>query len=209
MKNILQFQREAFEIIKEKFILIEDLSKIDNYEIISIYGETLEKRLVTGDHSDVVLPYLRDLFIDKTNFKMVKGKRIYITRKNSEKYHNSITKRNILNEEEMKYMLQKYDFEYIQFEDYSCLDKIRIFMESETILSTHSSSLTFILFANNNSKIIEICNKGTNGFDHSHYKNIAKYLKLNYNLYSNINEDINGNFIINVEYFERYLLSIL
>ena len=211
MKNILPFQREAFEIIKEKFILIEDLSKIENYEIVSIYGETLRNRLVTGDNSEKILPFLRDLFIEKCNYEMINGKRIFITRKNSDIYHQGVSKRNILNESKMKDMLQKYDFEFIQLEDYSCLEKVKLFMESEIILSTHSGALTFTLFANTNAKIIEILKKGTidGGFDHSHYINIAKYIELNYNRYSNICEDSNGNFEINVEEFENYLLTLL
>jgi hypothetical protein len=209
MTNVLPFQREAFEIIKEKFVLIEDLSTIENYEIVSIYGETLKKGIVTGDNSEVVLPFLRNLFLEKSNYEMVKGKKIFITRKNNEIYHQGVSKRFIFNEEELKSMLQKYDFEYIQLEDYSCREKIKIFMESEIILSTHSGALTFTLFANKNAKIIEICNKGTQGFDHSAYINIAKYIGLNHRLYSNINEDTNGNFEINVEEFEKYLLTIL
>jgi len=43
MNNINQFQKEAFEIIKDKFILINDktLQSCDNYEIINIYGGIL------------------------------------------------------------------------------------------------------------------------------------------------------------------------
>lgn len=209
MKNVLPFQREAFEIIKEKFILIEYLSNIENYEIVSIYGETLHKLLVTGDNSEYVLPFLRNLFLEKCNYEMIKGKRIFITRKNSDIYHGGVTKRNIINESKMKEMLQKYNFEYIQLDHYSCLEKIKLFMESEIILSSHSGALTFTLFANKTANIIEILNKGTDGFDHSHYINISKYIGLNYNRYSNICEDNNGNFEINVEEFEHYLLHLL
>ena len=45
-------------------------------------------------------------------------------------------------------MLQKHNFEYIQLEDFSLSNKIKIFMESEIIVSSHSGSLTFTLFAN-------------------------------------------------------------
>jgi hypothetical protein len=209
MTNVLPFQREAFEIIKDKFQLIEDLSLLDNYEIVSIYGETLKKGIVTGDNPEQVLPFIRNLFLEKCNYEMIKGKKIFITRKNSEIYHYGTLKRFILNEEEFKSMLQKYNFEYIQLEDYSIENKIKLFMESEIILSSHGGSLTLSLFANIKAKIIEIRNKGTDGFDHSHYIQIANYLGLNHNLYSNINEDSNGNFTINVEEFEKYLLTVI
>lgn len=117
-----------------------------------------------------------------------------------------ILKRYILNENEFFESLKKFNFELIQLEDYSTQDKIKIFMESELIISSHSGSLTFSLFADKKTNIIEILNKGTlGGFPHDHYSNICKILNLNYNRYSNINEDCNGNFNINVDDFEIFL----
>jgi len=209
MKNILPFQREAFEIIKDKFQLVEDLTILENYEIVSIYGETIRQGVPIGENHEKVLPFLRNLFLEKFDSKMIQGKKIFITRKNSEKYHNGILKRFILNEEEFIKMLKKYNFEYIHLEDFSLQDKIKIFMESEFIISSHSGSLTFILFADIKSKIVEIINKGTFAFEHNHYSGIANCLCLNHNLYSNINEDHNGNFTINIKDFEKYLLTLI
>ena len=53
--------------------------------------------------------------------------------------------------------------------------------------------------------IIEILKKGTTGFYHDNYLDICKDLGLQYNRYSNINEDYNGNFNINVKDFENFL----
>ena len=50
-------------------------------------------------------------------------------------------------------MLSKYNFEFIQLEDYNTNDKIKLFMESEVILSTHGSQFTFTLFTNKDSKL--------------------------------------------------------
>ena len=49
-------------------------------------------------------------------------------------------------------------------------------------------------------------------FIQNHYSDdddICNILGLNYNRYSNINEDRNGNFNINVIDFEKYLLGLL
>jgi len=205
MKNILPFHKEAFEIIKDHFELVEDLTNVSDYEIVSIYGETIPE----SDNHQTIYPFLRNLFISKINYNLIKNKRIFITRKNSELQHNGTLKRFILNENELKNMLKKYDFDFIQLEDYTTHEKIKIFMESEIILSSHSGSLTFTLFANKNAKIIEILNKGTAGFHHNHYISICNILNLNYNRYSNITEDTNGNFDINVIDFENYLLNLL
>ena len=209
MKDIIPFQREAFELLKDKFELIEDLSKYNNYEIVSMYGE-IQKSSGTSDNKNVIYPFLRNLFIEKfPNTKIINGKRIFITRKHSEKQHRGILKRYILNEPDVIQMLKKYDFEFVQLEDYSMSEKIKLFMESETILSSHSGSLTLTLFANEKAKIIEILNKGTTGFKHTHYVEIAETLGLNYTRYSKINEDHNGNFNLNINEFETFLCSII
>ena len=208
MQNILLFQKEAFEIIKDKFELIEDLTQISNYELISIYGEKCNIR-GTCDNPVIIYPFLRNLFLDYCKFSMIPGKRIFITRKNSESQHGGILKRSIINEDVMINMLNKYNFEYIQLENYSMLEKIKLFMESEIILSPHSSALVLILFLDPKTKIIELLNKGTIPFCHHHYKDIAEHLYLNYFRYSDISEDKNGNFNIDIDKFEYYLLNLL
>ena len=208
MEDILPFQREAFEIIKDKFELIEDLNKIPDYEIVSIYGETCQNDGLS-DNPKIIFPFIRNLFHEKYNYKMINGKRIFITRKNSESQHNGVLKRYILNENEIKNMLNKYNFEFIQLENYNTNEKIKLFMESEVIISSHSSSLTLSIFSNKNCKIIEILNKGTQGFPNNHYINICNTVGINYNRYSNINEDNNGNFNLNVTDFDNYLIKLL
>jgi capsular polysaccharide biosynthesis protein len=209
MKDIIPFQREAFEIIKDKFELIEVLPQHSDYEIVSIYGE------LTADNSSLhicnnatnIYPFIRDLFIEKLNYNIIPKKRIFITRKNSECQHNGHLKRIIINESQVIDSLKKYNFEYIQLEDYTTYEKIKLFMESELIISSHSGGLVFSLFANKNAKIIEILNNGTSEFTHRHYIDICNTLGLNYNRYSNITEDMNGNFELNITKFEEYLIN--
>jgi hypothetical protein len=208
MKDVLPFQREAFEIIRDNFELIEDLSTISDYEIVSIYGETCDRDPV-GDNQKYIFPYLRNLFTKRCNYQMIPGKRIFITRKNSESQHNGTLKRCILNENVLMVMLRKYNFDFIQLEEYKTNEKIKLFMESEIILSTHGSQLTFTLFTDKNAKVIEILNQGARGFAHDHIIGNCNTLNLNYNRYSHINEDTNGNFNINVDDFEKYLLTLL
>ena len=201
------FKEKHFSLIKDKFELIEDLNAIEgDYEVVSIYGA-----LGNDDVNNKIYEYLRGLFLE--NLKEIGGiipkKRIFITRKNSETQHYGVLKRSILNENELINMLQKYNFEYVQLESLNTYEKIKLFMESEVILSPHSGSLTFLLFANPNSKIIEILNHGTSGFPHYQYIKICTQLNLNYNRYQNIQEDINRNFQIDVNDFEKYLVSLL
>jgi hypothetical protein len=207
MKDIIPFQREAFEILKDKFILIEDLSVYKDYEIISIYGE-VQVNSGTCDNRINIFPFLRNLFFENVNFDIIKGKRIYISRKYSYKQHNGILKRACMNEDTLILMLQKYNFEYIQLENYNMYEKIKLFMESEIIISPHSSALTLTLFSNKNTNIIELLNRGQ-GVNHSQMIEISQILGLKFNRYTNIYEDSNGNFTINVNEFEKYLINLL
>jgi capsular polysaccharide biosynthesis protein len=208
MKNILPVQREAFDMIKDKFTLVENLETEENYEIVSIYGAVISNMNQIND-SIPIYNFIRGLFTEKCNHELIKGKRIFITRKHSEAQHGGVIKRFIWNEHELMLMLSKYNFEYIQLENYVHVDKVKLFMESEIIISTHSACLTYTLFSNKLSKIIEILNKTPIGGDNE-YKSICTYLNLNYNKYTNISdEDYWNNFNINVEQFEKYLINIL
>jgi hypothetical protein len=89
------------------------------------------------------------------------------------------------------------------------LDKIKLFMESELIISPHSGCLTLLMFSNINTKVIEILNKGTDSFPHNHHIDTCKILGINFNRYSNIDEDQNGNFVLNMVEFEKYLIELL
>jgi len=209
MKDILPFQREAFEIIKDKFELIEDLSKITDYEIVSIYGEPCAADGYS-DNPTIIFPFLRNLFLEKMNFNIIPNKRVFITRKNSETQHCGILKRSVINEKEFTEKLSKYGFEYVQLENYNTYDKIKLFMESEIIISPHSSALTLSLFANKNTKIIEILNHGDIHLSYNnHYRNIALHLGINYIRYRDIQEDSYGNFNIDCNKFEEYVLNCL
>lgn len=206
MKDVLPFQREAFNIISDKFHLIEKLPDED-YEIISIYGETCRNSVF--DNPDIIAPFIRKLFTDKLPYNIIKGKRIFITRKNSETQHGGNLLRYIKNEPDLKKMLSKYNFEFIQLEDYNTEEKIKLFMESDTILSSNSGALTLCLFSNTNANIIEILKKGTTGFTHEHYNILSRSLKLNYHRYTSITEDYNGNFNLDIDSFEKYIIDII
>jgi hypothetical protein len=204
--TILPYHLSALDIIKDKFKYI-NISELENYKIFSEYGETLDKNPYS-DNPEKIFPFIRNLFL-KNEKNIEKEKRIFITRKGSENHHKGVSRRIILNENNFYTMLKKYNFEYIQLENYSEEEKINMFNTSEIIVSSHSSGLIYCLFSNEHTKIIEILNKGEKMFPNDHYKNICSHLKLNYRRYNNINENTNGNFNINVNDFEKYLINIL
>ena len=105
--------------------------------------------------------------------------------------------------------MKKYNIEYVQLENYSFKEKIELFNTSSLIISSHSGGLTCSIWANKNTKIVEILNRGTITFCHGHYINITSILNIPYYKYSKINEDRNGNFYLNCKEFEQYLKTII
>lgn len=202
MNNVLQFHREAFDILKHKFVLVEDLNSFSDYEVINIYGG-IELNLKEPTE------YIRNLFINTLEKPININKRIFITRKGSDVYHKGVLKRYILNENELMDTLKKYNFEYVQLEDLNFKEKIQLFMQSEIIISSHGSQLSFISFCDRNSRIVEICNNGTIGFINQQIVTIGNTLDLKFVRYSKIFEDRYGNFNLNVKEFEEYLKQYL
>lgn len=203
MNNVSIYMRQAFNIISDKFILVEELAKYKDYEIINIYGGFYP---INSDIK-ITLPYIRNLYFQYIPLNNKPNKNIFITRKYSYKQHNKF-KRYIMNETKLIERFKKYNFEYIILENYTFENKIKLFQNAKTIISSHSAALTFIIFCNKQTNIIEILNKGTNGFNHNHYIDISKVLNLQgYKRYSNIKEDKMGNFNLNIDQFENYLLD--
>ena len=65
------------------------------------------------------------------------------------------------------------------------------------------------MFSNKDCKIIEIINEGMPGFSYMHYMSMCSIVGLKYNRYTNISEDYYGNFNLNVDDFENYLLTLV
>lgn len=195
---------EAFDLISNKITLVTDL-KNDDYKIMSIYGETCMNRNTVTDNFDNIIPFLRQLYSGCMSFDKC-YKRIFITRNGSEKYHDGLKRRLVLNESELFNMLEKYGFIYINLEHLSFGQKIKLFSECNIIMGPHSGGLTFSIWANKGAKIIEIVNNGTRGgVCKHHYKEICRVLGIHHDTYTNILEDDDGNFTIDVDKFETYV----
>lgn len=197
----ISYVKEAFELIKDKFQLVENLEDEGDYEIVSIFGADCRTR-GTCDNPYTIYPFLRNLFFEYCKFDLVKGKRIYITRKNAASNHGRV----VMNEEQLEPLFKKHNIEYIQLENYSFLDKIRLFMESEIIISTTGGQLTFSIFSNPKARIIEI----DRHYVQRYFIEIANVFSLNHvkcDKYQSI--DIIDNCIVNVEDFSNYIDEVV
>lgn len=153
---------ELMNFLKDSFIFIDSLAGIPHLEQIQFrinHGEACVLPQLGINVLPAVHIYLRELFLSRLPPKSVqKGKYIYITRRNSDQITGNfgVKKRQVLNESELITMLDQYNFQYVNLEDYSLAEKLDLFQTSEIILSPNSAALTFCFLASPQTKIIEL-----------------------------------------------------
>jgi len=179
---------ESLEYFKDKFNFYFDtqLFNPNENEIIEYFGEKL---LADDKISEEAYTYIRDKILNKyINNNLFMNECIFIKRNNQSNlaFNTHLPKRrNLVQEEELCTILtNKYNFKCINLEDYNLNDKIAIFQNAKIVVSTMGGALIFAIFANINTKIVELyCDPQiTNG--RNHFKNLCEDLKLNYERYS-------------------------
>ena len=188
----------VFDIISDKFTYVNSLPQGDQYEVISIYGEPCISNSAS-DNPVNVFPYLRNLFLPKLTPPIVRNKRIFIGRKQSIGNNACCHKqyvRTIMNEEEFVANLAQFNIECVYLENNTVKQNMELFNSAELIISTNSSALTYLLWANPSVRVIEIRKNGYHCGNGCHYKLISDVLGLQYNNYSNVVEDEKGNMTI-------------
>ena len=117
---------------------------------------------------------------------------------------NNIKRRQIINEEELSKELLKEGIETIFLEDYPLDKKIQIFNEAELIVSPNSGGLTFTLFSNPHTTIVEI--NAVNPYHISRqYEDQCRFFNVKYKRYSCECVDSHDNMTINIEEFINFL----
>jgi capsular polysaccharide biosynthesis protein len=207
---LISYQKETFEILKDEFKLIskEDINKEDI--VINNYGEHI---LNTDYHiSPEGYTYLRNLFLSKILMTgEFKGKKYYLSRNRSHLLEGNaqdgnIKRRQILNDQELSKELLKEGIETIFLEDYPLDKKIQIFNEAEMIISPNSGGLTFTLFSNLSSIIVEINTNKPYQISRQ-YEDQCRFFNVKYKRYCCNNYDDYNNMTINVEDFMLFLGS--
>jgi capsular polysaccharide biosynthesis protein len=177
-----QFQKETFDLLEPEYKYISDIS---GYTQKTLYGAPL----LTSDSVEMkYYHFLRQIILEKNNLELnIKPfRKIYISRSKSHELNcnNGQMKRQLVNEIEIFPKLRDLGFEILYLENYSVKDKIKIFQEASHIVTPNGGALTFALFANKQTKIIEIHDNTTSQEDQ--YKNICDNLNLSIQRYTNI-----------------------
>ncbi len=112
--------------------------------------------------------YMRKVFTKGVEpDRIVKGKYVYIARKNSEKTkafmvnNTSRIRRQIVNEDQLIQVLEPLGFQIVYFQDKSLEEKLDIFQTSELVVSPGGGALTMLFAANKKTKFVEIIYNST------------------------------------------------
>jgi capsular polysaccharide biosynthesis protein len=184
----LDFQRETLALLKPDFEFVEN---IDGYTIIHHDGAQCIMNYAVDDH---YYHFLREQILVKKGLesKIKPFRRIYISRSKSHlvTYPIGAKRRQLVNEHILTDMLKARGFECIYLEDYSLVDKIRIFQESDVIVTPNGGALICCYFANKNTKIISITCPNPAEL---HYYHMCKVLSIPFYFYDKVKcYDSNG-----------------
>ncbi|TVU53451.1 MAG: DUF563 domain-containing protein [Arthrospira sp. PLM2.Bin9] len=151
-----KYEQETLELLKIPMDRVIDNSikyiKADCLIVPSISP----RPLITNEWS---CKMLKDLILNSQKFQVFSQSlepvsRIYISR-------NQCQYRQILNEAELIYFLDKFGFKVLTLEGMSVIEQAAYFANSEVVISPHGASLTNLVFCNPGTKIIEIFAPGS------------------------------------------------
>jgi capsular polysaccharide biosynthesis protein len=178
----IQYVNETLDLLSHKLIHIDDIS---NCRQIHHHGTPL---LASDKIGNEYHAFLRDLFLELSPIPegFVPTRRLYISRNKGEQ------RRQIVNESEVYNMLTTLGFEYIQLENYTVLEKIKLFQEASVIVTPNGAGLVMAHGIGPHTRIIEIHDSLTSREDH--HLNMANALQMQFHRYTNVRSvDRNGN----------------
>ena len=218
MQSKLDYQVQTCDLLKGEFLFLEEPDITDEDIIVNNYGEAIHP--FEGDHvhngyvnslgdpnsstpSREAYLFLRELRknvqITESDISKFKGKKFFLSRNRSHILpgNKGIKRRHIMNENGMVHEMNNAGIEIIHLEDYSIMDKIKLFQLSDTIISPNSGALVFCVFANTSTKIMELNVPNPSQVSHQ-YRDICDSLGIPYNKFICNSVDMNDNMEVNV-----------
>ena len=157
--KIQVLQRESAKIIKVPTLLFPQIvySDVDDRlatsDNIPPSGKTIKSKYpVTGPYEELILTVRKKLLSHHCPTPVARKKRLYISRSKQ-------TKRRLLNEEEIKPVLNKYGFETVYFEDMNFTRQIAVMFEADIFVGLHGANMVNILFLQEGAKVVELMNE--------------------------------------------------
>ena len=169
--------KELYESKIFQFYLQFDFVKNNNWKIISKNKYLYVKKMYlikTPEYDTEKIKLIVNSVLFKTKLCQKNNLKLFINRKKS-------TGRNIINFDELKPILLKYNFKILYLEDISIEEQIDYFSRAKLIIGIHGAGLTNIIFSyKNDPQIIEIT---AADFVPTHYYWLSKKLTYKYNLF--------------------------
>ena len=166
-----EFHKQTLELLKPDYEYVEDCSgytKVDNPYVILLNDDKVDEKYYH---------FVRNLILSR-NPTLVSTDEptrvVYISRNRSHLLacnNGNTNRRQCVNEDKLKEQLIDMGIEFIFLEDYSLVEKIKLYQTSKVIIATGGAN-TMAFFANPKTKIIEI-HAGWPGMNqYSHIGNI-------------------------------------
>jgi capsular polysaccharide biosynthesis protein len=185
-----EFQKETIKLLEPNYIYIEDYSNYN--QIIVPHVELIVENLV----ADKYYTFIRNTILLNNPILInnnTPSRLVYISRNKSHtlECNSGLARRQIINDTEVKECLNTIGFECIYLEDYTLLEKIEIYQTSKIIVTPNGGANTIALFANKNTKIIELHDQRSN--NENQYYLIGEKLGNPFIRYTNVTTvDYNG-----------------
>ena len=191
--------------IKEKQLINSSIQKhIEADEIFAFEHLYIKKGHFHNSFGKIpkwIIFFLRKKFI-KLKKEISFNKHFFIDRSDSKFEHYKIN-----NQVELKKILKKNGFDYIQLSKIDWYKQIYMFNNAKTIIGLHGAGLANLVFCRKNTKIYEILVK-----NHSQinlYKNISKKIRLNYKkiIIPNKKNKKEKKIELNINILKRYFIN--
>ena len=206
MENYLdKFHLETLDLIKDrfKFIRTEEISSSDI--VLYNWGEVLKYHGSSNNLDKESYFFIKNLFSENIKESHNGYEYIYLRRNNSHLLsgNSGLKRRQIINESELENELLKYGFKSINLEEYSIIDKIKIFKNNKVVISPNSAGLIFSIFSEN-STMVEINVENPSQISNQ-YKELCENMNLFYNKFTAYKIDNDDNMLINIEDFIKFM----
>jgi hypothetical protein len=178
--------------------LIRDLLD-DRFEIVYIHKNEIWKpeifyfpsfinQACSGFLPQEVIDFLRKTYKKSDNSKIVKGKKIYVSRKNT-------ASRRIINEKSLIKILEENGFEIVDTTQLEMANQIELFNSASIVIAPHGAGLSNIMFSSKITVIEIFPPKSIK----AHYFMLSKSLRFNYHYLIGNSMNSNEDFFVNIE----------
>lgn len=172
----------SYDLFKEKYniFLNKEAIKVNKNIYVSTDSINFNNEPLFQDFKKYII----------NNFKLIYSNN-YINNKKNITFILRRGTREITNINFVKEELKQYNINYIYLEDYDVKEQINICLNSNIIIGVHGAGLTWSIFMNSNSLLIELYPGNSNTDNYIRFCNIAKinYKRLSVNITKgNVNE---------------------